>query len=338
MAGRRNLARHIPINFLNEWMSHLPPAVASQPLNWIAIPGSHDSFTYAITSKSKASSDAAGYEWIKRMPIFLVGPTLSRWTITQCASFYEQLQGGIRYFDLRVGVLQKSTSDREFFFVHGQYALSIVTGLESIREFLREHPKEVVILDCNHSYDIESEEETEEVENLFVKILGNLLCPYRIEVPSLELMWRNGYQVIFFSCVKQAVDKLPLPQLWPQFRIKSWWPETEHVHEMVTYLNEHYGPSLPRCPDMFYVHQGVLTPTTKYVLHHLHGSVRLLAQKAGTFFEDWLVDPERVAGPNGVNITIIDFCVTDFPDYAAKVINLNFRTWPTDKSSLNATG
>ncbi len=69
--------------------------------------------------------------------------------------------GGIRYLDMRVaarhrkfpnGTLVHPGMPPEFFLVHGQYALKLEDELDEIVRFLVSHPREVLIIDFQHTY------------------------------------------------------------------------------------------------------------------------------------------------------------------------------------------
>ncbi|KAM7537387.1 hypothetical protein Aperf_G00000072214 [Anoplocephala perfoliata] len=114
---------------------------------------SHDSCSYCIDYTCDLSEDNDAFLTLIHLGNF--GKKISaRWGRTQDANLSEQLSAGIRYFDLRV--LHRE-SDNVFYFVHGQFAKDLLTELFNIRLFLREHPKEVVILDFNHLYRFQSD-------------------------------------------------------------------------------------------------------------------------------------------------------------------------------------
>lgn len=53
--------------------------------------------------------------------------------------------------------------------------------------------------------------------------------------------------------------------------------------------------------------------------------MRSLAKEAGKAYLQWLMEDERTAGPQGINITLLDFAIHDFPQYCAIVIGLNYK-------------
>ncbi|KAF8564082.1 PI-PLC X domain-containing protein 3 [Paragonimus westermani] len=318
----------VPIDLCN-WMSNLSAEISRQPLNWLAIPGSHNSFTSAISRLSVASPDGDAYSLVRRMPQCMVGSILPRWTVTQSVDIVGQLRGGIRYFDLRVCVqkadAKHSTTDVDtFILVHGQYATPVAKELSKTVQFSREHPREVILLDFNHRYEFHTEDQLLKFEKVVCDILNPLLYPFEPQIPSLDTVWKSGKSILFFNCMRaQGNDKF-----WPGSRMVSLWPETSHVNEMIRFLNQRYGPSYNRQANTFYVHQGILTPDASYIVRHSLGSVRRLAKSAGRAFQQWLLSPERMAGARGINVTLLDFVISDFPDYARTVVLLNYKTWP----------
>lgn len=92
----------------------------------------------------------------------------SRWAKTQDGNVAEQLNVGLRYFDLRV---LRRREDGVIYFVHGQYAQEISLDLSSIRLFLRTHPHEVVLLDFNHFYQFDLPEHFKEFEETVTMVM-----------------------------------------------------------------------------------------------------------------------------------------------------------------------
>lgn len=97
---------------------------------------------------------------------------LCSWTITQDLCIRKQLEAGIRYLDFRVGVKNFSgrPNEYEFYLVHGQCAKTLAEELTEVAEFLQDHPREVVLVDCNHCYEFKTPEHTSGLENLILKV------------------------------------------------------------------------------------------------------------------------------------------------------------------------
>ena len=82
----------------------------------------------------------------------LVRYVIYNWSVTQHLTAEQQLDAGIRYFDLRVS---RHKASGNLLFSHGLYGADVISCLEAIKKFLDEHKKEVVILDFNHLYEME---------------------------------------------------------------------------------------------------------------------------------------------------------------------------------------
>ena len=110
----------------NNWMSFLPD---NEDITFLSIPGTHDAGTAHTTSEYNAMGQC------------------------QQLSIMDQLNCGIRYFDLRLGHDDNWFTDRNFQIVHnsvncmykGEY-LRIKTVMKWINNFLDENPGETVIL------------------------------------------------------------------------------------------------------------------------------------------------------------------------------------------------
>merc|ERR1712226_1233509 len=83
---------------LTEWMTNLPNTLHDVPLNQLAIPGSHDSGAYWLNTDLPIAPDEP------RLISFLgrcAKGVVRRWSLTQNLNITNQLQNGIRYFDMR---------------------------------------------------------------------------------------------------------------------------------------------------------------------------------------------------------------------------------------------
>lgn len=100
---------------LSSWMNMIDD---SSKINQIAIPGSHDSGTFGMPYTAE----------------------------TQDCSFSEQLQRGIRYFDIRVNFVND-----EYVIFHGPInGVEYTEFLNDVKNFLNENPSEFIIIDYQH--------------------------------------------------------------------------------------------------------------------------------------------------------------------------------------------
>lgn len=301
----------------SDWMGALPYHAHDLPFNQIAIPGSHDSCTASLDRDGGLHPDAPElYRDVLRLFGSWAKTVAHRWSQTQDRTFVEQLQLGIRYFDLRISV---RPGYKELFLVHGFYGDSVTTCLTSICSWLDSHPREIVLLDMNHFHgltDTHHQKLVDDIENIF----GDKLVPVLEDAGRLTLarMWKDNQQVIlFYHHVKSGIStpntlQPTINYLWPGSMIPSPWPRTTRIKDLIDFLdkstfshnntlNHSHSSSttttttttstLPRCRQRtsFFVSQGVLTPTVYTVLGHVTSSLKdHFAQSAAQAVVEWL--------------------------------------------------
>lgn len=155
--------------------------------------GSHDSFSYWVDEKSPVGPDQATA--IKRLAkISLVRKVMKKWSVTQNLTFKEQLEGGIRYFDLRVSS-KPGEAGQEIYFIHGLFGIKVWDGLMEINTFLEHHPKEVIFLDFNHFYAMANNHHAYLISRI-QEVFGSRLCPKEcVENVTLQNLWEKQQQV-----------------------------------------------------------------------------------------------------------------------------------------------
>lgn len=126
----------------------------------------------------------------------LAKKVMKKWSMTQNLNFREQLEGGIRYFDLRVSS-KPGDPDHEVYFIHGLFGLRVRDGLNDINNFLNFHLKEIVFLDFNHHYAMDHEHHRYLIDML-KEVFGSKLCRINVvEDITLDYLWKKKYQVLF---------------------------------------------------------------------------------------------------------------------------------------------
>ena len=167
------------------WMSDLRSEIGAIPLTELTIPGAHDMGTYGINGGSSTSSDGQASD----IGCLVDHGVCERYGQAQ-QSFkdtFEELQDGIRYFDLRVC----RTDSGVFVTCHGLEAAPLSDILDGTRAWVDSHPGEVVILDLNHHYlptdgsPAKADAEAAQVEQAFsLPGGGSLLIPPQYCTPG----------------------------------------------------------------------------------------------------------------------------------------------------------
>ncbi|XP_014478123.1 PREDICTED: uncharacterized protein LOC106746260 isoform X2 [Dinoponera quadriceps] len=122
-----NVAKEAAVATLNGdlefWMTRLPAALKNVPIIHLAIPGSHDTMTYTIERRNDVGPDEPAFiRTLGRYCSLVAKPIILNWSITQRDDVRRQLNGGIRYLDLRVATKPRT---RDIYFLHGLYGSEI---------------------------------------------------------------------------------------------------------------------------------------------------------------------------------------------------------------------
>ncbi|XP_039756226.1 PI-PLC X domain-containing protein 3 isoform X1 [Pararge aegeria] len=303
---------------LENWMRDLPEQLKNIPLIYLAIPGSHDSMTYGITRNSSLAPDAEPV--LKRLYPLFQG-TILRWTITQAIDALQQLLIGIRYFDLR---LATKTGVDQFFFTHGMYAGEISQPLNQVKEYVEQHPHEVVILDFQHFYGF-STEDHQKLIRYVLNLFGPQLVPRQPDLNGVTLnsLQRLRQQVIV---VYRHPSVLSTGEFWQPQMLPSPWPRQDSIRGLLEFLK-----NVKRHPGMGFVHQAVLTPTPGFIIFRWISSLReRCAKPVRNEIYPRLAEfsPGRPTDRDGmtpVNVIIADFVEMNDAIFSKSVIHLNMK-------------
>ena len=229
---------------------------------------------------------------------------LIRWNLTQSLDFYQQLCHGIRYFDIRICYV-KALDD--FYLAHDICGHKIEVLLEQVLQFIKNHPKEVIILDCNHLFNFTTNLHHRLIAYL-EKYFGEHLLGYdkKGADSTLNDIWNSKGRVIIIyhnSLIEQMHRNL-----WPGRSIFSPWPDTSDLKRLLGSLNERFTMLQP---NSFNVFQCVLTPQPKDYLLHLCSSLkRYLVLSCNPIISGWLREVHRQQR-KGVNVVMCDFVEID---------------------------
>ncbi|XP_039280469.1 PI-PLC X domain-containing protein 2 isoform X4 [Nilaparvata lugens] len=289
---------------LKNWMTNLDEEVKTVPVIFLSIPGSHDSMTYTINESSKVAPDAQLFVKILTK-IFgnIVKRIVLKWSITQNSTVEEQLNYGIRYFDLR---LATNDTDSNFYITHALFGEQIDNILIEINKFLTENEQEIVILDFQHFYGFTQDDHLRFM-NLVEVIFCEKLCPLPWDINTVTLSWMRdkSYQVIV---IYRNISAESRTSFWPSLRYPTPWPETTSVEQLIPFLQSCLSK---RYQNKGLVTQCVLTPDNLFVAKHILSSLKnTCAIECRRATLPWL--NLQHPGVQGVNVVISDFI--DFND------------------------
>jgi len=246
-----------PSSSFSDWMADLPVHAHHKPFNQLSIPGSHDSCTASLDRDGGLHPDAPElYRDVLRVLGSWAKTVALRWSQTQDRTFEDQLDIGIRYFDLRISV---RPGFQELFLVHGFYGESVGHCLTTISSWLDSHPKEIVLLDMNHFHGLEDDHHQSLIKDIH-EIFGGKLVPVRNDARNLTLaeMWKERQQVIvFYHHVKRGVSSPNRLQptidfLWPGSMIPSPWPRATRIKDLIEFLerDDHFHSHSRHCQQL----------------------------------------------------------------------------------------
>ncbi|KAL7372111.1 hypothetical protein ABVT39_010407 [Epinephelus coioides] len=183
-----------------DWMSQLPPQLHDVPLFNLAIPGSHDSMSYDLDINSSIIEPSS----LKRLSkIYCIREIVRRWATTQEETITNQLDAGVRYFDLRVARKPNDTDPTRLYFYHGLYTRTDVeTVLRVMNDWAEKHPKEILILALSNfkGFDKNNEDKLHSHLISFIKTLFGAKLRERVShreiIPTLKRCWDKGTNVI----------------------------------------------------------------------------------------------------------------------------------------------
>ncbi|KAF0974404.1 hypothetical protein FDP41_006436 [Naegleria fowleri] len=256
---------------LSTWMNDLVLYIGDLPLNFLVIPGTHESFSANMVPESKMAPNAETpikklNDVLKFYPKNVVNTVIANWARTQSQSAYNQLVDGIRYFEISL-CRDKEIKDKIQMLktCHTFFDSPIEPILDQIATFSKTKGKrEVVILDFKHLYDMDDSDHEYLFKVLKAKF-GNLLADSTKFSPtsSLKEFWRTTQRIIVLYDHENSVKKSQ-GLLWSHSNINSPSPNVQTTSDLYDKLSKSLSDR-SSTDKKFFVSQGVLTPNEKTI-------------------------------------------------------------------------
>ncbi|OUS27602.1 hypothetical protein A9Q99_14260 [Gammaproteobacteria bacterium 45_16_T64] len=274
-----------------DWMSQI---YSNQDINLrdLVIPGTHDSGTYGITASSDVSlgSETWFYQFAK--------PVVAGWSKTQACNIAQQLDGGIRYLDLRL-----EWHKDQVWIVHGMFSDTLENVLQDIGTFSEAHPQEIVILDFQELTSVEYYGATHDL--IQTQLSGQMLSSQWGAESTLHQLWdANEGNIIAVMNGSQMAD-LSEDYWYRGATLESDWANSGNadvVRAHVTNAIEN------RADGQFSVAQAVVTGNASSIIAGIFGGPNTLlkfnqpiADEINTWVAGWVDDGLPV------NIVMTDF-------------------------------
>lgn len=279
--------------------------------------GTHNAMTYGIDSSSELSPDAEPE--IRRLHRFIPW-VIRRWSKNQSSTVLEQLQMGVRYFDLRI-----AQKDGKFYYCHGLFAMEVFQPLRVLRKYLDKHPGEMVVLDLQHFYDMTVPQHHQLHAELLQFFDQSLYTSADGSLAQCTLARCTDLKRQVVIICRRCPISLP-PQFWPSAAWDTPWPNTASVTKLQSFLTDSL---LSRKPQQGFVSQCLITPTGRYIGLRIFFSLQLPAQRVQKKLKGWIFD--QLPGPfsNGdsprPNVFLGDFVNLKNGQFCEWVIQLNYK-------------
>ncbi|CAL8282600.1 unnamed protein product [Merluccius merluccius] len=225
----------------------------------------------------------------------------------------QQLDAGVRYFDLRVARKLNDTNPTRLYFYHGLYTHSDVeTVLGMFNDWAERHPKEILVVALSH---FKGMEEPIHIHLLnFITTLFGAKLIHKTDHPTLQFCWESGRHVL----ISYDFPANQYPGMWR--KIPYFYGNTMEPSEVITVLDEMLQTQRP--PNYFCVCGLNLTlPEDFSAFKYLGKTLKSATIKDMSTLLDW-VKRQDPGAPNAcVNIIATDF--VNYLDFVSTVIKLN---------------
>jgi hypothetical protein len=312
---------------LSNWMHYQPDSIKSMPLNRLIIPGSHDSAAYKLDLAHTIQhadgnwTDPGTWDMISHVStvgnyLLPVSTIVGNWTITQKESIAEQLQHGIRMFDLRVAF---NSADNKFYLTHTFTLGAMKDILQEFKNFMQSHPEEAVIIsitpDWAHRSTMGAQQGNMVIAELEEFFSGMLLDKkYKHSATLHTIAEKHTPAIIMFDGAK-TVNSC---KIWDK-AADYIWPNKEESQEVIDKLNL-------LLPDFYASSHGnfnftgfYTTPSPEYIMQHLLGGVvadgEIINAQLCDFLKEHMDDFRHITGITGDAVDA---------SFAEQIIALNY--------------
>jgi hypothetical protein len=171
-----------------------------------------------------------------------------RWTVTQTTTFTQQLNLGIRYFDIRVTARGEEKEDKNVYLRNGP---NVLQALKEFKVWIGMHPQEVIIIDFRVVNKMSPLHHKYLLANITQDLFEEKLLPYTGNVKGITLrnMWSLAKQiiVIYPKEVNITHSDLIIISIYPTyFVVKFWCSLSSNVQEGVYFTTTFYEYSAKR--------------------------------------------------------------------------------------------
>ncbi|KPA84448.1 putative variant-surface-glycoprotein phospholipase C [Leptomonas pyrrhocoris] len=303
------------------WMWDIRDAIGHMSIAQVAMVGTHNTATYEITRKSKIGRDGPkalrNNGALVSFVCFFGGFFFPSWAKCQRMTVEEQLNFGVRYFDLRIA--PDSALSTTLYTTHGLLSTKLEEVLMAVKTFVTEPATshEFVLLDFQHIFLSPSDPGYATLFRSLVRITE--ICVHRPpngeRFPSLSELWKGQQRVFIFMNRNVDLSRLPFV-CWRDSFLTSQWLNKHNKKDLLQALDQHAMQSPKTNAERVFLTQAIITPDRNTVLSGIFSlgvrpsSLRGLAKSANSDFMQWFWRRNTIkASPAGVhqNVLLLDY-------------------------------
>jgi len=218
-----------------DWMAANKDILKDLPINQVPLLGSHDAGSCDVNSDSppcKGYLTHSGHH-IHRMP---KGSDVTS-ARCQSASIKDQLRYGVRYLDLRIA--RQGGAYR----IEHMWMSTPLLGeggvFTQIKDFLREHPQEVIILHMQELYSDTGRMNGAEAKAYFQLVKEEfgaaLAAKGDFASTTLGNIWASGANIIVVADIERSRE----PFIWHERQVDTRWMDKQNSDELADALDAH---------------------------------------------------------------------------------------------------
>jgi hypothetical protein len=216
------------------WIGDSLSIIGNLTLKNLTIPGTHDSGTYYSGDAPMPGADPLLWEILFKVAEETnqnVAVIAKYWEQSQDRNIYDQMVGGMRYFDVRCGWNSSTKTWVSFHFLQGSPIREL---LQNITTFLVTYPKEIVIVEMSHFDGYPTNNDITQLKNMVLDILGPFLyfTDYTFNF-TLNKMISSGRRALV--AMDSGFDNVTI---WSTSAIHNSYADTPNLSEMVAYNNK----------------------------------------------------------------------------------------------------
>jgi hypothetical protein len=226
----------------SNWMYKQENIIYKRPINKIYFPGADNAGMYSINFNRYHENASKTTKFIVNMgrKHKIIRNHVNSWYLRNRGDIYTQLTRGIRYLDLQYAVI-----NNKFYFSNVYIGPGLKEGLSDVREFLEDHPYEIIIINLRPDPEYEKSITVDNLIQLYrvlKKKLGTLLSPKQnssFKLPTYHDMIESNQRVILFMDYQEYYSMfLKKKYVWSPFNLIAPDTKTIDYHDKVIFLKD----------------------------------------------------------------------------------------------------